>query len=938
MADSDKVDRPSSAEEAFALLIQLQESGEGVDFETWVGRFPQFETELREFYAEWMRIKPQLEQALAGPAGPDSPQITDPDVAAAATFELPQPKPGTRIGDFLLVRLIAQGGMGQVWEAFQRSMARVVALKLIRSDRIDQRALILFEREARAGGRVNDPRIVTVYGTGESDGVRWIAEEYVAGEKTLAQVLARDRKGPARRGADFERWARFFADVAEAMHAVHEVGVVHRDVKPGNILIARDGDPKITDFGLARVVDEASLFGPFSLAGTMHYMSPEQADGLSGVVDRRSDVFSLGVVLYEALARQRPFEGNSGPEILIQITRVDPPDPRSHAPEIPKELAWIALKALEKQPQRRYASMADFAADLRRFLSNEPITAHQPGRMERVTKWARRHPTTSVACSLLALLAIAVWGFTSQAAGQSAEVLASKTDKLVAEALACTDNGDLDCALRKGAELLALAPTNPIGDLVQAIAHASFGHLVDAQSALERAKANEFEILEEAEDPQARYLTALYLIARPEVEGRRKAEEILTRLVAQHSDYTRVWFPLYMVRKYLGDSAGAADALSSFKQTLRLGDEGRILLVDGLRDEQLKRHRNAIQAFEQLCSKKPGKDLFDLRVHRHLGRNYLLAYLADDPQQPEDLDAAEKHLRLMLEEQPTDADALACLGLVDFVRIRSTRSADAEELRERAEEHANRALKLVPNQVMAAEVLVAAALQRANAGFYADRPDETQLSQLKRQTDLLRKLDSNSLQGKIASSQLLYFRAAIAADRGNELESAELAEQSIATYEYQLRGHMLLGGMIYIKSDQTRDSAGFQRALEHFEAAQRIWDSRRELQSWRGGDWERRWCFAIDVWLFGAADRSGEPELAEAARDRALAWLDLSDEMDPEDQLNLAEFLATAGHSNLQDCERAHDIVELFALEAHFAGHPGAQESLQKVRKACPQD
>ncbi len=936
MADSDQVDRPSSAEEAFALLIQLQESGERVDFETWVVRFPQFETELREFYAEWMRIKPQLEQALAGPAGPDSPQITDPDVATAAPFELPQPKPGTRIGDFLLVRPIAQGGMGQVWEAFQRSMARVVALKLIRSDRIDERALVLFEREARAGGRVNDPRIVTVYGTGESDGVRWIAEEYVAGEKTLAQVLARDRKGPARRSADFERWARFFADIAEAMHAVHEVGVVHRDLKPGNVLIARDGDPKITDFGLARVVDEASLFGPFSLAGTMHYMSPEQADGLSGVVDRRSDVFSLGVVLYEALARQRPFEGNSGPEILIQITRVDPPDPRSHAPEIPKELAWIALKALEKHPQRRYASMADFAADLRRFLAHEPIAAHQPGRMERATKWARRHPTTSVACSLIAVLAMVAWMFTSHAANQEAKVLKGQVSELVMRVLWRIENCDLEGAAEQTDALAKLLPGTSMGHRLMAVGYARFGRFIDAEAELDKAAKLETAHPLQVDSTQDQFCEALGCMARRDEAGRRKAEALLSAIVHEDPGFTHAWFPLYQVRKGLGDVEGAKQALTAHKNKLRVEEEDLIAVSNALLKELDEDYDQAL-AFLRPLESLPRERQTELRLARHLGRNYLLEYLAKGRTDAALLQSADVHLGQALEEFPSDAGSWSCLGLMNLLSCSSQDTKAQNEARmQSAVEHALKSQEHEPTSVMAAEVLVAAAMLRQNADFDASRPDKNLLAELEHRLDELDLLDSESEQGKIARSQLLYFRGAIALQNGDGALASEQFEKSIDLDQSQLRSHVILGSEIYLAADKENDREGYEAALAHFEEADRIWD-RGVPGTWKRGVevWEPRWRFAIDVWLFGAADRSEDQVLAKEARERALRWLDGGDSMYPEDQVNLAEFVGTAVHPELKDCTRAYGIIKDFRLEERYAGNAEFDKILEKIRTAC---
>lgn len=930
MSDLDPGVRPGSAEEAFALLLQLQESGQPVDFETWVSSYPEFEKELRELNEEWLRIKPGLMQALADPSGPDSPRAGVTTLAPAR--ELSKPRPGSKIGEFLLVRPIAQGGMGQVWEALQRSLGRVVALKLIRSDRIDQRTLALFEKEARAGGRMNDRRIVTVFATGESDGVRWIAEEYVAGERTLAQVLARDRQGPGRHAGDFERWARFFADVAEAMQSVHEVGVIHRDLKPGNILITAEGGPKITDFGLARVVDESSFSGQLSIAGTVHYMSPEQAEGRANDIGPRSDVFCLGTVLYEALARRRPFDGSSTPEVLIQISRRDPPDPRTLASDIPKELAWITLKALEKEPQRRYASMAQLAADLRRFLAHEPIRARPATTMERATKWSRRHPTTSVACCLVAVLALAVWGFSSELIGAGQQTLDSKKQELATQALWRVDNDDIPGAEQRINELLALDPTDPLGFIVLATAHARYARFTDADVALSKAKALDLQPAMLGDSALGKYVRSVYLVTSFDDDARRDAERLLIELVEQ--GYPHAWYPLYSLRIGLGDRAGAAAALASFKLKLRLENDEMQTLVDALAAELDEKYSESIELLERLAKQAPDRRI-ELRIQRHLGRNHLNAW--NHGQGGVDgLTKAATCLEQALEDYPEDPGAAANLAMVQLLRgLEQDERGECDAALEEAERLANIALSLHPDIVGPAEVLAVTATYRILAqGFDAEDPDQAQLAALEEQVEVLEGIDSTGEEAKIARSHLLCFRGAEAVQRGDLKRATALFQECLELNPLQLPARVLLGCRLYL--DREDD---FAAAYEQFLAAKAIWDDGRSRTWWEGERLDEVG-FAIDVWLFGTADKIELPDAATEARDRALTWLDSQGSMLREDQLNLAEFLAEPVHAQLKDCGRALDILERFELEEHFlSSDPEASGPIfEKIHGACGED
>jgi serine/threonine protein kinase len=300
---------------------------------------------------------------------------------------------GSQVGDFKILRPLGSGGMAEVWEATQGSLGRRVALKILSPhSRLSRQLLERFQREAAAAARTAHRGIVAVYSVGENDGVHYIVQELVPGGRSLAHWIAEQREVRRPEARPYRWVARVIADAAGALSAAHAAGVVHRDVKPGNLLLTPDGTPKVADFGLARVEDALPLSRSGEVLGTVYYASPEQVLGQRDAIDGRSDVFSLGATLYEALCLRRPFEGAGVREVQNNILHSDPPDPRTLAPGLPWELAVICLTALEKRPGSRYASMADFAADLRRFLDHEPIRARQPSRIRRIRKWAIRHP------------------------------------------------------------------------------------------------------------------------------------------------------------------------------------------------------------------------------------------------------------------------------------------------------------------------------------------------------------------------------------------------------------------------------------------------------------------------------------------------------------------------------------------------------------------
>ena len=847
---------------------------------------------------------------------------------------LPPLRAGGRLGEFELRRQIAQGGMGQVWEAVQQPLGRLVALKFIRPDRVDARSIELFEREARAGGRINDGRIVTVHAMGETSGVRWLAQEYVAGERTFGDHLADVRAAATLPPGYYRRTAEFFAEAAEAMAAAHEAGVIHRDLKPGNILIAPDLRPKITDFGLARLIDESSLSRAFSIAGTTHYMSPEQVAGKLLGIDARTDVFSLGAMLYEALTLQRPFDGLSTAEVFSQITLHEPPDPRGVRDEIPADLAVIALKALEKRPEDRFAGMGDLAADLRRHLADEPILAQPSSPLQRALKWSRRHRATSVAAALLVVLVVVVTLFSTQVASKDRQALEHLKQTHVTQSLLYIDNGQLARAAAEVEQLLDLDPIDPRGHLVLAMGYARYLRFNESDAELARAVALGFRPDQVDEgSAESLYLRALYLISRRNDAAKVEAAELLSRAIAMDSDLEHAWFPLYQVRKALDDSEGAALALEAFKDTLHYGDEDIVHVVDALSSELRGEHEQAVRELEALCSEESAQRLVELRAHRHLGRNYLQLFLQQGRDDRHLLDQAESSLQQAVEEVEDDASSWAGLGLVDLLRANASDDGLARDgYLQRAEREARTALELDASASMAQEVLVSVALHRVLDGFDAKTADAALLDELARRLDGLEALDPQSEMGRQARSDLHYLRGAIAYDRGDIPGALELFEQSARTYEQQLRGRVLLAQLLYMVS------ADYQGALRWLLEAREVWD--RGVPAARlssGTPWEPFWDFSIRVWLLGCGDRAGELDLALEARQSALEWLDAGQPANPEELLTLAEFLATPEHPELADCERALDIVRRFDLEAHFRreGVDGAFPILEAIEASC---
>jgi tetratricopeptide (TPR) repeat protein len=320
-------------------------------------------------------------------------------------------EPGTpaRIGSYRVLRLLGTGGMGEVYLAQQQWPRRQVALKMVgAASRVGRERLYRFRAEAEMIARLQHPHIVQLYDVGEHEGRPFFTMEHVEGG-SLARRLA---QAPlAARDA-----ARLLETLARAIHAAHGLGIIHRDLKPSNILLTADGTPKVSDFGVAKQLEEpADGESPGcrtesgAVLGTPCYMAPEQADGRGQGIGPAVDVYALGAVLYEALTGRPPFQAAGVLETLDLVRAREPVPPRRFQPGVGRDLETICLKCLEKEPARRYASALDLADDLGRYLRGETVRARPAGPLERLHKWARRRPAQAglVAVSVAAVLALA---------------------------------------------------------------------------------------------------------------------------------------------------------------------------------------------------------------------------------------------------------------------------------------------------------------------------------------------------------------------------------------------------------------------------------------------------------------------------------------------------------------------------------------------------
>jgi WD40 repeat protein len=383
--------------------------------------------------------RPSPAAPIAGPAGG---QDTENVRAPGPSQHEEQPGCPPQIGEYDILGEVGRGGMGVVYKARHRGLRRLAAVKMVLQGTFaSAQQRLRFQLEAELAARVQHPNIVQVYEIGSHEGQPFLAMEWVEGG-CLANPMHR-HPWPATEAA------RLIETLAYATHAAHSQGVIHRDLKPANILLsvassplsvaksseqltASNGQPtiaKITDFGLARPLEgDAGLTKTGMLLGTPGYMAPEQASGTNALVGPATDVFALGVMLYELLTGQLPFQGDSALEVLKAVTSAEPVRPRRLQPSVPRDLEAIVLKCLEKEPGRRYPLAVELADDLRRFLDHKPVKARGTSAVGRLGRWARRNRGIAAALGVIALLLIGV-AIASSLAALRFERLADEADR-----------------------------------------------------------------------------------------------------------------------------------------------------------------------------------------------------------------------------------------------------------------------------------------------------------------------------------------------------------------------------------------------------------------------------------------------------------------------------------------------------------------------------
>jgi WD40 repeat protein/tetratricopeptide (TPR) repeat protein len=374
-----------SFEELLAAYLQALEAGQSPDRQEWLRRYPQLAEELQAYFQNL-----DLFEKAAGPPTARF-HVAEPESALPRSF-----------GEYELLEKLAEGGMGIVWKARQLRLNRLVALKMIRAGQFASSGeLRRFQLEAENAAHLEHPHIVPLYEVGECEGQPYFTMKLIEGG-SLVQHLPRLAQ-------DSRALAQLLAAVARAVHYAHQRGILHRDLKPGNILLDAQGQPHVADFGLAkRLEGSAHVTQSGVIVGTAGYMAPEQATGQRQRLTTAADVYGLGAILYELLTGQPPFRADTPLETLLLTMEREPPRPRTLQPRIDADLETICVKCLHKEPERRYRSAEALAEDLERWLKGEPIRARPVGKAERLWRWCRNNRTVATLTASVALLLVLI--------------------------------------------------------------------------------------------------------------------------------------------------------------------------------------------------------------------------------------------------------------------------------------------------------------------------------------------------------------------------------------------------------------------------------------------------------------------------------------------------------------------------------------------------
>ena len=441
---------------AVAACLDSMDSGGEPDRAALLARYPEFADELAEFLSGRQQLERlarpirEVVRATRPGSSTEEPKVTHAETAAGAA-----PPPLRSFGDYEVLEELAHGGMGVVYKARQKSLNRLMALKVIRAGELASKGEIQrFRNEAETVALLDHPHIVPVYEVGEHDGQLYFSMKLVEGG-SLAGQLDRFKDDP-------KAAARLLITVARAVHHAHQRGILHRDLKPSNILLDQERQPHVTDFGLAkRVETDSSLTQSGAIVGTPSYMAPEQAAGQKGAVTIATDIYGLGAVLYALLTARPPFQGATVLETLEHVKHREPEHPNTSGRRVDGDLDTICLKCLQKDPPRRYGSALELAQDLERWLAGEPIQARPVSVPIRLWRWCRRNRLVAgLTGSSVVLLFALICGLTTSALWVAQERDEAKANFHAAErarAEAVANLGEAAAQRKRTDKLLATA-------------------------------------------------------------------------------------------------------------------------------------------------------------------------------------------------------------------------------------------------------------------------------------------------------------------------------------------------------------------------------------------------------------------------------------------------------------------------------------------------
>jgi tetratricopeptide (TPR) repeat protein/tRNA A-37 threonylcarbamoyl transferase component Bud32 len=688
------LEREQRLDEAVTSYLEAAESGREPDPEEWLSRYPELTTELREFFADQdrvVRLTAPL-RAVAQAAYGSTPRPGDtPPPASGIGIEA---EPGSdfevrSFSDYELLQEIGRGGMGIVYKARQLSLHRLVAPKMIPASRLASQADVQrFQAEAQSAASLDHPHIVPIYEVGELEGYPHFSMKLLSGGSLAQEVVSNQESGVNKEAC--RSAAQMVATVARAVHHAHQRGILHRDLKPSDILLDDAGQPHVTDFGLAKRVEmDGSITQSGVLVGTPSYMAPEQATGQKGSITTATDVYGLGAILYALLTGRPPFQASSVLETLEQVKTREPEPPARANACLGRDLETICLKCLEKEPSRRYSSADAVAEDLERWLAGEPIEARPSSPRERLWRWCRRNPKVAILTGVSTLLLLLV------AAGSTVATLLiwrEKEQTATALGVAQTNAERADANLRHALDALEKIylqidekqwPAQPQFDrpdralLEQMLQfYEEFARENSADPAVKRETAKAYKRVADIHQNLRHWPEAK--------EAYSRAITFLRQLAEEQPEDTSVWGNL----------------------AKRYHDLASVLDRTGPPQEAEHAYREAIAVYEKLVRADGSPEVFRYRGELAECLYNLGTHLRNHGQAAEAQASYRRATDLvekLQKETPSDPDALHQLGIAlqlwAEIRIDAHEYAEARPLLEQAIRHQQAAVQAKPGQV-----------------------------------------------------------------------------------------------------------------------------------------------------------------------------------------------------------------------------------------------